>query len=67
MNTVSKREAEKVMKKHGFQLERSKGDHYIYKHNVTGRHITLAYNQGKMSCNGVIWLRICKENGFKYK
>lgn len=67
MNTVTKREAEKVMKKHGFRFNRSKGDHYIYVNSDTGHHISIAYNQGKSSCNGVIWLRICKENGFRYK
>lgn len=51
------REFEPTLKRNGFVLARSKGDHFIYINRTTGRHVSVSKDVNEM-----IKQRLIKEN-----
>lgn len=49
-----------VIKKNGFEYDRTSGDHYIYKRN--GKHISIPHGK---EINAVLARRLLKENNIK--
>lgn len=53
---VSSKQFGKILKKNGFELVRCSGDHYVYKHSVSGSVISVP-----LHLNPIIAQRLVKE------
>jgi predicted RNA binding protein YcfA (HicA-like mRNA interferase family) len=66
MNDIKLRDANKILKKNGYTLNRIVGDHYHY-YNNNNRRLTLVFHMKRdNSCPGAIWKKTCKQHNIKY-
>ena len=57
-NNIKFREADKILRKNGFNYDKTKGSHIHYKRNGIRVVIT-------KDLNPCVWQRLCKENKLK--
>lgn len=60
--TYNKREVHRILRDNGWDLDRTKGGHAIYK-NAKNQHLTIAYGK----CNKMVLQRLMKQYGIKCK
>lgn len=58
MKVYNTREAMKIARKNGWELVRTKADHYIYEHPDHNKHLTINKNLNRM-----VFERLIKEYG----
>lgn len=66
MNDIKLRDANKILKKNGFELRRVSGDHRHY-YNAQNQRLTLVFHMNRgNSCPAAIWKKTCKQHNIKY-
>ncbi len=63
MKVYNDREIKRILKKNGYHVERTKGDHEIWVSDSSTRHITVPYK----NINRMVWQRLVKENNLLCK
>jgi predicted RNA binding protein YcfA (HicA-like mRNA interferase family) len=63
MKVYNDREIRKILKKNGYVVIRTTGDHNIWEHTVTGDRLSLNYNK----VNRMVWQRLVKEHNIDCK
>lgn len=65
MNDIKLRDANKILKKNGYTLDRISGDHYIYKRDSRPLLLVFHMNRGNV-CPWPIWNKMGKKHNIKY-
>ena len=63
MKVYNDREIKRILKKNGYHVDRTKGDHEIWVSDSSTRHITIPHN----NINRMVWQRLVKENNLQCK
>lgn len=66
MNDIKLRDANKILKKNGFELRRVSGDHWHY-YNAQNQRLTLVFHMNRdNACPFPIWNKMVKKYNIKY-
>lgn len=63
MKVYNDKEIKRILKDNGYFIVRTKGDHEIWEHKDSKRHITVPYK----NINRMVWQRLVKEYNISCK